>query len=543
MPRLLSATVAMSSGTIVSKALGLVRVLLVGNLLGNNSRQGTMYMVATTVPSSLYLLLAGGALNAVLVPELVRHMHEDDDDGEAYTNRVMTAFLLLVAILAVVLTLLSPFITALYSQSEWRGAALADQYRSMVFLTTLCLPQVFFYGMFFVGAQVLNARGSFGPMMWAPVGNNVIQVLVLGCYAWVWGFHTDTSGAFTTNQVLLLGIGSLVGIVVQAVLLWAFMKRTGFRYRPRFDLVGMGLGRIFTIAKWTLGLVILGQIGSWLFTRIGSEAVVGGSGAGNLAYESAALFSLLPNTLVTVSIATALLPEMSRAAARGDNGLLGALLGRGIRLSSVAALPLIAILAALAMPIATLFYSVEKGGVLVGWTLVVLAIVEIPYLVQFLIMRAFYAMEDTKSPFLATAVFEAVRLSLVLVLFEVVGIAADRVAPTLAFCYLVGSCVQVAWLVARMRRVAVGVEFTGSLRYLIRVTLACVPGNIVAWLVCWFQAAHWPGFWQQFAALAIGGVISLASYLVLARVCGVREISDVISMLRRRFQRGAITDD
>jgi putative peptidoglycan lipid II flippase len=483
------------------------------------------------------MLLAGGALNVVLVPQLIRHIHEDEDGGEAYTNRIVTAFLLFVAAASVVLTIAAPLVTAIYSDSEWRQLPeLVEQYRSMVLLMTLCLPQIFFWGMFFVGGQVLNARGSFGPMMWAPVANNAVQVVVLGLYAAIWGFETDTSGPFSTSQLLLLGIGSFVAVVTQAITLWLFMKRVGFRYRPRFDFVGTGLRQTLSIAKWTLLLVVVGEIGSWVFTQVGSGAVTGGSGAGNMVYEAAAVVPLLPHSLVTVSIATALFPEQSRRAASGDYSGLANLLTKGIRLSVTMIFPLALLLIVLGVPIASLFYSAEKGGILVGWTLSVLGANLIGYTFQFLVLRTFYAMEDTKSPFLATLVLEAVRMSAVLVAFAVVGVGSEKVAPVLAGCYTGACVVETVWAMWRLHRRVPQIVFSGTVAFAGRVLLASAPGALLAWGICQLQTEYWPGFWGQLTGLAIAGLSALGFYLLGTKILRVPEIWSVISQVSDKLK-------
>ena len=98
--RLLNATAVMASGTMVSRILGFGRAILLAFALGNSTRQVEMFGLATLIPNTLYMLFAGGALNTVLVPQIVRHINRDDDHGEAYTNRIMTAFMLIVTAVA-----------------------------------------------------------------------------------------------------------------------------------------------------------------------------------------------------------------------------------------------------------------------------------------------------------------------------------------------------------------------------------------------------------------------------------------------------------
>lgn len=230
--KLVSASALMASGTLISRFLGLLRVILISFILGNGTRQADILSIATMVPNALYILFAGGALNTVLVPQIVRAIKNDPDGGEAYTNRIMTAFLLIVGAVAIAVTAAAPLVTRLYSSAEWRTPELASQYGSMVALTYLTLPQIFFYGAFFLMGQVLNARDKFGPMMWAPIANNVVSILVLSVYFVVYGTGTDTAAAFTRPQVLMLGLGSTTGIIIQTLVLLPFVRKVGFKLRP-----------------------------------------------------------------------------------------------------------------------------------------------------------------------------------------------------------------------------------------------------------------------------------------------------------------------
>ena len=183
---LLSSTAVMAAGTIVSRLSGFVRGILLAAALGV-TLHADVFNIANTVPNMLYILLAGGVVNAVLVPQLVRAMKNDPDGGEAYTNRIITLAGLFLAVVTVLLVLAAPLLMRLFLGSEYFTPALAAQRESVIDFARYCLPQVFFYGMFVLVGQVLNARGRFGPMMWAPIANNVVAVLVLTTYLVVYG--------------------------------------------------------------------------------------------------------------------------------------------------------------------------------------------------------------------------------------------------------------------------------------------------------------------------------------------------------------------
>ena len=286
-------------------------------LFGNGTRQAEMFTLANTVPNSMYILLAGGVLNTVLVPQIVRAIKGDADRGEAYTNRIMAGGLIVLGAITVLLTAAVPLIIGIYSAHGWKDPSLSAQYQSMIMLGYYCMPQVFFYGVYVLAGQVLNARDRFGPMMWAPIANNVVSIAVLVIFLVVFG-KGDTASAFTCGQELLLGLGSTLGIAIQALVLLPFLRASGYRFRPRFDFRHTGLGKTLRLAKWTLGFVLVTQLALVVVNRLATSATVGGNGAGLTAYSNAYAVWILPHSLITVSLATAMLPSASRLAHAGD---------------------------------------------------------------------------------------------------------------------------------------------------------------------------------------------------------------------------------
>ena len=227
----------MASGTIVSRLSGYVRTVLLAAALGN-LLHADVFNLANTVPNMLYILLAGGIFNAVLVPQLVRTMKNDPDGGDAYANRIVTLAALFLGTVTVLLVVAAPLVMQIFLQPAYADPALAAQRDSVIAFARLCLPQVFFYGMFVLAGQILNARGRFGPMMWAPIANNVIAVGVLVIYLLTFGEASaaEQCAGFSTGQELLLGLGSTAGIVVQFLVLVPYLRATGFRVPPPLRL-------------------------------------------------------------------------------------------------------------------------------------------------------------------------------------------------------------------------------------------------------------------------------------------------------------------
>jgi putative peptidoglycan lipid II flippase len=199
--RILSSSAVMAAGTVVSRMSGFVRSALLVAALGQQLH-ADQFNIANTIPNTVYILLAGGVFNAVLVPQLVRSMKHDPDGGTAYANRVVTLAVLFLGVVTVLLVVAAPWVLQLYLGQEYDQPQLAAQRESIVDFARFCLPQVFFYGMFVLVGQILNSRGYFGPMMWAPIANNVIATAVLVVYLVLYGTVSSDQldSAFTPQR-------------------------------------------------------------------------------------------------------------------------------------------------------------------------------------------------------------------------------------------------------------------------------------------------------------------------------------------------------
>ena len=531
----------MAAGTLVSRGLGILRTMLVAFILGNGTRQADILSLASTISNGMYILFVGGAVNTVLVPQIVRAIRHDEDGGEAFTNRIMTAFMLAISVVTVVLTLLAPLVTFLYSSDAYRTPDLESQYASMVALTYCTLPQIFFYGTYTMLGQVLNARDQFGPMMWAPIANNIISIIVLGFYLVIWGTGGDHSGAFTTEQTLLLGLGSTLGIAAQALVLIPFVKKVGFRFRPRFDLRGAGLGKTFQLAKWTLGFVLINQAVLMLVNRLATSATAAGSGGGSNVYGNASLIWMMPHSLITVSLATAMLPNASRLAAEGDLEGVAAEARKTMRLSLMALVPASMVFLALSEPMATLLFGHGQGSRdanLIAWALGAFALGTVPFTVQFICLRTFYALEDTRTPFRLQLVIGGVNAGGALLLVYLINDpswTAAALAGSYSLAYLVG--VQLSW--RHLKRKIPHLNGRDLTMHVARLGIGAGSGALVAWFLSNLILDALPGgVVGPLLALCLGCGIIGASFLAVGKVLKVRELASLGDMIRSRLERG-----
>lgn len=541
--RLLNATAVMASGTMVSRILGLVRNMLLAFALGNAGLRMDVFTISMLVPNSLYMLLAGGTLNNVLVPQIVRAVLHDEDKGKAFVDRIMTAFLASLAVLAAILTVAVPWVMTLYA-APLRDPGMADAWQNLLLMSYITMPQLFFFGVFFLIGQVLNARDVFGPMMWAPIVNNVVSIAVLGIYIATWGANAAERATFTEQQIWLLGGGSTLGIVAQTLVLLPFLKKAGFSYRPRFDLKGTGLGRTFHVAKWMVGYVALTSLAQVVVTNLASTASsAGGGGPG--AYQNAYLIWILPHSLLTVSLATAMLPAASRSALAGDLAGVTRETDRAIRLATTFLVPASLGLIALALPITALLFGHGQGGgdfQFVAWALMGFGVGLVPFTIQYLYLRAFYALDNTRTPFLLQIAISGAN-ALLAVAFVVAldspGTVAARLALSYSVAYFLGW-----WLTHRaLSRRIPDLPWHDTLRHLGRLLLASLPAAALAFGVNYGVSSMGGLLWQVIGLAAAGGLAVIA-YFFTAKRMGIPEASELISVLRRRpVATVEVTDD
>lgn len=537
---LLKSSAVMAAGTMVSRLTGFVRSALIVSALGVGLL-GDTFQVAYQLPTMIYILTVGGGLNSVFVPQLVRAMKEDEDGGEAYANRLLTLVMVALGVLTGLAVLGAPFLIRLLSDSV-AGDPAANEVG--ITFVRYFLPSIFFMGIHVVMGQILNARGKFGAMMWTPVLNNIVIIVTLGMFMWVYGTAAD-SGMKVTNippeGQRLLGIGVLLGLTVQALAMIPYLRETGFRMRLRFDWRGHGLGKAVTLAKWTVLFVLANQAGaivvSQLSTAAGKASPVDGTGFS--AYANAQLIWGLPQAIITVSLMAALLPRLARSAAEEDGGAVRDDISQGLRTTAVAIVPIAFGFVALGIPMCTLIFGSSgiSEATNMGFMLMAFALGLIPYSVQYVVLRAFYAYEDTRTPFYNTVIVAAVNAGASALCYLVLSPrwAVAGMAASYGLAYAIG--VGVAWNRLRKR---LGGDLDGNrvLRTYARLCIASVPAALLSGAAC-YGIGHslGQGVVGSFAALIAGGAVLLGIFFVAARKMRIEELNSLVGMVRGRLGR------
>ncbi|MEV0413705.1 murein biosynthesis integral membrane protein MurJ [Streptomyces sp. NPDC050448] len=526
----------MAAGSIVSRATGFVRSAVVVAALGTGLL-GDSYAVSNTVPNILYMLLIGGALNAVFVPELVRAAKEHEDGGAAYTDRLLTACTAALLVLTAVAVLAAPLIVSAYT--PYTG----PQASTTVALARYCLPQILFYGLFTLLGQVLNARGRFGAMMWTPVLNNFVIIGVFGLFLYV---SHDAADGLTAGETRLLGLGTTAGIVVQALALVPSLRAARFRWRPRFDWRGSGLARPLRNAGWLVMLVLTNQIGYWVVTRLstatGRHAALAGlaGGAGYTAYSNAYQLWIVPQGIVTVSLVTALMPRMSVAAADGDLGALRRDVSYALRSSAALVVPAAALFAALAPWVMGSVFGYGRTGAadteVMAGMLMAFAPGLIAFSGQYVLSRGFYALSDTRTPFFLNLVIAALNAALSAAAYLLLPPrwAVTGMAGAYSVALFAGMAVT-AYTLSRRLGPRTGTR-TGrratAVRTHLRLLIACGPATGAG-----YGAARAAERFGDFAAVGAGTVAIAVVVVLLARPLRLTEITDLLDSLRRKTGR------
>ncbi|MFF3455603.1 murein biosynthesis integral membrane protein MurJ [Streptomyces sp. NPDC002730] len=537
---LMRSSAVMAAGTLVSRLTGFVRSLVITAALGA-SLLGDTYTVAYTLPTMIYILTVGGGLNSVFVPQLVRSMKNDDDGGEAYANRLLTLVMVALGIIVAIAVFAAPLLIHLMSDTiASRPAANSVA----VTFARYCLPTIFFMGVHVVMGQILNARGKFGAMMWTPVLNNIVMIATFGLFIWVYGTSAESQMGVQTippEGVRLLGIGTLLGLTVQALSMIPYLRETGFRFRPRFDWKGHGLGKTVKLAKWTVLFVLANQAGVLVVTQLATAAgeASGRSGAGILAYSNAQLIWGMPQAIITVSVMAALLPRISRAAHDNDPGAVRDDISQGLRNSAVAIVPVAFAFLALGVPMSTLLFASSglESARGMGFILMAFGLGLIPFSVQYVVLRGFYAYEDTRTPFYNTVIVAGVNAAASALCYVVLPAqwAVVGMGASYGLAYAVG--VGVAW--RRLKNRLDG-DLDGSrvMRTYTRLGMASVPAAAAGGAVAFFvMKGLGSGAAGSLAALVAGGIVLLGVFFVAAKRMRIDELNALVGMVRGRLGR------
>ena len=536
-------SLVMASGTIASRILGFIRTVVLALTIGVTTDAADAFGVANQLPNNVYAIIAGGVLSAVLVPQIVK-ARSHKDDGLGYIDRLLTLAITVFALVTVAATLAAPFLISLYT-TGWSPAQLA----LATAFAYWCLPQLFFYGLYSMLGEVLNARSAFGPYMWAPVLNNLVGLI--GLIAFLVIFGADPTGQrsveqWGAGQIAVLAGSATLGVMAQAFILFFSWRKIGINFSFNFSWRGVGLRPAIKAAGWSLAMVLVSQIGGLVQTLVASRAVadrVEGVAIASIAAMAIAwLIFMLPHSVVTVSVATAYFTKMSEHVQQKQLDLMKVDLRKALRIVVLVNVFSSLALILLSMPVARVFVGEYDSTVALGNVLFATMFGLIPFGMVFMFQRAFYALEDTRTPFVFTSVQIAFHIMGSIYLFFTM--ASEFLVMSLAALTSATILIQAltAYSLLRKRIGAIGAPPRGealTLRVMLAGAISLASGYLV---VLGFGGVGESGLALDTIAGAVlvifvSGITMLVSYLVTLSLLRVPEIAIAIAGVRGILRR------
>jgi putative peptidoglycan lipid II flippase len=471
---LVRSTAVMAVGTALSRVTGFARVAAMAFALGvAESRLADTYAVANNIPNIVYELILGGILTSVFVPVFVQQMAKRSQ-AEAWRSAqaVMTVTFLVLLLIMAIGILAAPWIVQLYTSRVPHEARRGVQELATLFLRFF-MPQILLYGMGAVATGLLNAHRRFAVPMFAPVLNNLVVIGTFVAFALVTE-GTPAPTTITLGQKLVLAIGTTAGVAAMTFALWPSLRSIGFRWRWVADPRNAAVRSLIRLSGWAVLYVVINQLG--LLVVI---VLAGADQGGYAAYQTAFIFFQLPHAIFSVSIMTALVPSLAEDWVHRDRADFRRDLARGIRSSAFVVIPAAAGYLVLAGPIVRLLIqhgvATSASTELVSGVLGFFALGLFQFSAFMLCLRAFYAMQDTRTPALINVFAVALNTAANLALFPVLGVRGLALGHALAYTFAAAAALAI------LRRRLGGIEGRDLGRSLVRILAAAALTGTAAW--------------------------------------------------------------
>ena len=524
--QLFKASSIMALGTIASRVTGLIRNLMLAALLGT-AILGDTYNVANTMPNILYNLLIGGALTAVFVPQIVRSLR-DSDQGSAFISRLFTVTVTFLFALTVIGILISPQLVNVYAP-EYAGS---KEFDVTVTLMRYCLPQIFFLGLFALLGQIANAKDRFGPMMWAPVINNLLAIAL---FYFLIVSRGDLSVASISNQDLLwLGLGTTAGYLAQALVLFPVVIKSGVRLSLRFDWANSQIIKSFKLAGWSFAYAMISQLSYLVTINIATSAAVKSeadgitTGVGYTPYANAYLILILPHSIITVSIVTALLPKLSNLVIDKKYKDVSDSMSLTMRLMGIFIIPAAVLFLFFGEVIAKVLYfgiPTDDANYL-GLTLSAFALGLIPVSINLVLLRGLNAFENLKSQVFGNLIMNII--SVVLSVIAAVYLEPKWVTVGLAAIFTVHYFIGAGISFLLIKKHGVQIPILSLAAFYFKLIFIFVLSVMPIWLARGLDLGG--NLIYLLLVLSTSAVI----YLVLLKALKITEVTTLIKVIKGR---------
>jgi putative peptidoglycan lipid II flippase len=361
--------------------------------------------------------------------------------------------------------------------------------------------------------------------MFAPIANNVVVIATFLAFA---AIVSDDGGVGTASQRMLLAVGTTGGVAVMALAHWPSVRRLPGKLRWRPDFRHPAVRKLARLSVWTIGYVVANQLSFGV-----GLVLANGVDGGPTAMFTAFAFFQLPYGIAAVSIMTALVPRMSAQAVEGDEEAFRASVGTGLRLMGLILLPATAAYLVLGRPLVTtlLEHGVMSGDSsrFIAEVLQMFALGLVPFSFYLLLLRAFYARQDAKTPTLVNVVLNTVYALFSLMLFPAFRVQGLAFAHSL--CYVAGALLAARLLSRRIGGLGAARTFAALAR---EAVASVVAGVAMVLAVAGVNAVMGPSGERALVQLAAGAAAGGLAFLGAAKALRIEELETLRNLLPGR---------
>lgn len=521
------ASAMIAAGTLASRLSGLLRSIVLVAAINTIGQASDAFAVANQLPNNIYQVISAGVLTGVIVPQVVRASAQRDH-GHDFLAKLLTLGSLILAAVTLVATLCAPLLINLFADFGPEQHALATHFAYW------CIPQLFFYGMFALLGEILNARKIFAPYAWAPIVNNVVSIAGFALFIVLFGQSRSSLLGWDSTMVVTLAGTATLGVVAQTVILALFWRRAGIPLRLDFQWRGMGLGHMGRLATWTFLTALLGQLVGIVQSRVVTPS--SGEHASVFASQTAWLVYMVPYSLIILAIGTPYFTRISEHASAERHDVLRADVAQSIRILGLFIVVATAAVAAAVLPVSRLFSDSPQTAAAIAPVLLAYLVSLLPMAVLFIVQRTFYAYGDARTPFIFTLVQAALVLSLTLVVAFTTPL--EYRAAAVALAQSASGIIQTVVATVLLRRKLGPLGLGPTWRALLRFTLMAIPAGIAGFGL-FMLAGGMDGWMMQdrvwgAVGAALVALVAGAVYLMLLAVFRVPELKTALRTIRRR---------
>ncbi|MDY6794734.1 MAG: murein biosynthesis integral membrane protein MurJ [Actinomycetota bacterium] len=536
----------MAVGTAISRITGFLRYAALAYVLGLTLRFGqtnlpSTYNLANSMPNMIFDLVMGGIIASLFIPVFVEYLSTRSKEEAWYVaSSVTNISMLILGLVTVVGIFASPLLIRLmtvfgsYSAGNVTTQVVRDQ---ATFFLRFFVPQIIFYGLSAIFTGVLNSHRHFAVPAFAPITNNLFVIATVVVFYFLPGPRDNYL------HLVVLGVGTTLGVAVQALIQIPMLRRIGVRYQPVLDFKHPAIRKIGRLAVPLLAYVLLWQVGTWFVLALAIQV-----DGGVPSYQYAQLFFQLPYGVFAVSIITAIFPAMSEHAALHKWSRFKETMNMGIRSTTLIIVPCCVIYLMLNQPIIRFlfqhgFFKSGDTEILSG-VLFFFALGLIPYSIDMLLTKTFYSIQDTRTPMIINCFVVAINIGANLIYFYWLDMGIKGLALGYATAYVFSMLIDGTMLRLRLGRL-------GGRRALGTTTKTLVAAVGMAVVI---YASHYmvhnlypaPGLFKELLEMLLPMLEGIVAFFFIAYLLKMEELGILRGvahryMVRLRSTRGKDT--